>query len=111
MTDEFHFHAYANATLQHIFDQLEQAYDDESLEDLDYDEGSGILSIVTPSGQTFIVSKHGPSQQLWLASPISGGLHADFNESEQEWLLPDGRDLKDVLAEDLVTTAGIRIRL
>ena len=111
MLDESHFHAYANATLMHINDQLEQAYDTGDLDDLDYDEGAGILSIITPQGQTFIVSKHAPSGQLWLASPISGGLHFDFDSSTQDWQLPDGRTLKALLADNLRQSAGVSVSL
>jgi iron donor protein CyaY len=108
MPDELHFHAYADATLQHVYDQLEQAYDDGTLEDLDLEEG--LLSIVTASEKTFILSKHGPSRQLWLASPLSGGLHFDFSSHTQEWQLPDGRLLKDILAADLKQSAALQVR-
>ena len=95
MLDDNHFHAISNATLMHFNDQLEQAYDNEDLDELDLDEGSGILSIITADDVTFIVSKHQPSQQLWLASPISGGLHFDFDTNAQDWLLPDGFEGQD----------------
>ncbi len=109
MLEESHFHAYANATLLHINDQLEQAYDCGDLDDLDYDEGAGILSIITPDDVTFIVNRHAPSKQLWLASPRSGGLHFDFNSDAQEWLLSDGRSLKKVLADDLEQSCGLHV--
>lgn len=111
MLDESHFHAYANATLMHINDQLEQAYDSGALDDLDYDEGAGILTIITPDDVTFIVNKHGPSKQLWLASPIAGGLHFDFNADAQGWLLGDGRSLKKVLADNLEQSCGMHVVL
>lgn len=108
MLDEHHFHAIAGATLLHINDQLEQAFDEGDLEDLDYDEGAGLLTIITAAGTTFVVSKHSPSRQVWLASPISGGLHFDFDQATQEWSLPDGRSLKLMLAHDLKTALGGR---
>lgn len=111
MLDQTHFHAYADATLLHLHDQLEQAFDDGDLEDLDYDEGAGILSIVTPDGHTFIASKHAPSGQLWLASPISGGLHFDFDDDTRRWVLDDGRTINGVLADNLRETAGLQVVL
>jgi len=111
MLDDNHFRAIANATLMHFYDQLEQAYDQEDLEELDYDEGSGILSIVTPDKKTFIISKHAPSHQIWLASPISGGLHFDYDPATQNWVLPDGRSLKHILADNLRTCAGLQVVL
>lgn len=111
MLDDNHFHAIANATLMHFYDQLEQAYDHEDLEELDFDEGAGILTIVTPDQKTFILSKHGPSHQLWLASPISGGLHFVFDSANKEWVLHDGTSLKQILAENLKKCAGITVVL
>lgn len=111
MLDESHFHAYANATLQHIHDQLEQAYDSGVLEDLDFDEGAGLLTIIASSGEHFLVSKHGPSRQLWLASPIAGGLHFSHDANSQDWLLPDGQRLKQLLADNLLQSCGLRVVL
>ena len=111
MLDETHFHAITNATLMHINDQLEQAYDQGDLEELDYDEGAGILTIITPDDVTFVLSRHEPSRQLWLASPLSGGLHFDYSQESQEWQLSDGRTLKLVLADDLKRSAELHIVL
>lgn len=106
MLDASHFLAIASATLLHINDQLEQAFDAGSLEDLDYDEGAGILTIITPQEITFVLSMHRPSSQLWLASPLSGGLHFDFSASDQDWRLPDGSSLKTILADDIQKAGG-----
>lgn len=111
MLDEHHFHAIANATLMHIADRLDEAYEDGTLDELDHDEGAGILTIITAQNTTFVLSKHGPSRQLWLASPISGGLHFDYDQNEQTWLLPDARPLKSVLSADLLKSAGLHIIL
>ncbi len=111
MLDDAHYHAIVAATLVHISDQLEQAYDDGDLDELDYDEGAGILSIITASGRTFIISRHAPSNQLWLASPISGGLHFEYHTDKACWCLPDGRTLNQILAVDLEKTAKIHVVL
>jgi len=111
MLDDNHFHAIANATLMHFNDQLEQAYDQEDLEELDYDEGSGILIISTPKGHTFMLNKHAPMRQLWLSSPIHGGLHFDYDAASQNWVLPTGGKLKEILAEGLSKTAGLSVVL
>lgn len=109
MLDETHFHACANATLMHINDQLEQLFDRGDLEELDYDEGAGILTIITNDEVTFVISKHGPSGQLWLASPISGGLHFDYDAASQDWLLSTGESLKQLLAANLQDSAGLHV--
>lgn len=107
MLSEAHFHAIADATLLHLFDRLEDAFERGDFEELDIN--NGILTIETVSGKTFIVSKHAPSCQLWLASPISGGHHFTYNESEQSWELPNGETLKTLLAAELASTASVEV--
>ncbi len=97
--EETRFHAIADATLMHCFDQLEDAYEAGAIEELELQ--GGILTVVTVSKKTFLLSKHGPSRQLWLASPVSGGLHFSFNEGEQHWALPDGVLLYTLLRQEL----------
>ena len=107
MIDEHKFQTIANATLMHFFDQLEDAFERGDFEELDLNEG--ILKIETRSGHVFLLSKHSPSCQLWLASPISGGLHFDYHESEEQWLLRDGTTLKQRLSDELFQLVNLRI--
>lgn len=107
MLSEAHFHAIADATLLHLFDRLEDAFERGDFEELDLN--NGILTIETMTGKTFIVSKHAPSCQLWLASPISGGHHFSYNESEQSWALPSGETLKALLASELAISASVKV--
>jgi iron donor protein CyaY len=103
LMDEKRYHAIADATLIHCYDQLEDAFEDELLDDLDVQ--GGILTIKAISGRTYLLTKHAPSLQLWYASPILGGLHFSFNEGEQYWALPDGRTLYEVLRGELKNEA------
>ena len=97
--DDTRFHAIADATLLHCFDQLDDAFENGAMEDLELQ--NGILTIVTTDNQTFLLTKHGPSRQIWLASPMSGGLHFSFDENEQRWKLPDGTLLYTLLRREL----------
>lgn len=97
--DEKRYHAVADATLMHIYDQLEDAFEAGTLDDLDLQ--GGILTIQAASGRIYLLTKHAPSLQLWYASPILGGLHFSFNEGEQRWALPDARTLYEVLRGEL----------
>lgn len=108
-SDESRFHSIADATLMHFFDQLEDAFDNGAFEELELN--GGVLTIETANKKSFIISKHSPSQQLWLASPISGGLHFSHHPTEATWVLPDGRDLKTILAEELAQAAQCKIIL
>ena len=101
MLNEPRFHAIADATLIHCFDQLEDAFEAGTIDELELQ--GGILTITTLSNKTFLLTKHSPSCQLWLASPISGGLHFSFHEGAQQWQLPDGSPLYDLLRSELAT--------
>lgn len=107
MLDETHFHAIADATLNHLHDQLEEAFDKGALDELELFDG--VLEIKSASGKTWIVNKHEASRQIWLASPTSGGLHFSFDHDTQQWLLPDERNLKLVLADELQTALKLHI--
>jgi len=106
--DETRYHAIADATLMHCFDQLEDAFEGGAIEELELQ--GGILTIQTLDGETFLLTKHSPSRQLWLASPRSGGLHFSFNHQEQSWLLPNGQQLYELLRRELAA-CGIAVVL
>lgn len=88
----------ADATLNRLADMAEIA-DDEG--QLDIELAEGVLSISFPNGKQFIVNRHKPTQQVWLSSPLSGGLHFDYDEAEKAWLLEDGRRLDTLLKAEL----------
>lgn len=106
--DERRYHAIADATLMHCFDQLEDAFDAGAIDELEAQ--GGILTIRAMSGRTYLITKHGPSMELWYASPLAGGLHFRFDEGEQCWTLPDGRRLYDVVRTEL-KAEGIEVVL
>ncbi len=99
--DETEFHTLADATLERYFAALDDAYDSGALEELELQ--NGILTLVTAAGKTFLVTKHAPTRQLWLASPVSGGLHYAWNATARDWQLADGASLADMLRHELAT--------
>ena len=108
LMDEKHYHTIADATLMHCYDQLDDAFEDGKLDDLDMQ--GGILTIKAASGRTYLLSKHGPSKQIWYASPTLGGLHFSYHADAQHWALPDGRILNEVLRAEL-KNEGIEVML
>jgi frataxin len=70
---------------------------------------AGILTIGLRSGKQIVVSKHAASREIWLASPLAGGLH--FSHAGGAWALADGRTLGAVLAAELKQLAGLDIDL
>ena len=97
MLSDSQFLTLSRDTLTRLHDALEPAYDYGTLDELELE--AGLLTIVTKAKQTFIVSAHAPSHQVWLASPISGGLH--FRWSGEGWILGTGESLNEVLSREL----------
>jgi frataxin len=93
----------ADHWLEALFELLE-VEDVEARLDIDLEEG--VMTIIVDDETTLIVSKHAPSKQLWLSSPISGGLHFSAVDGGKDWALDDGRRLSIVLAEELKHLSG-----
>jgi len=102
--DEASYHRISEETLNHFADVLEEA---DANGDLDVEYQDGILTLILESGKQLLVSKHGVTKQLWLSSPVSGGLHFAWNGSA--WSLADKRILQDVLANELKQLAKIDV--
>lgn len=97
MLTDSQFFTLGRDTLTRLHDALEPSYNNGTLEELELE--AGLLTIVTRAGQSFIVSAHAPSHQIWLASPVSGGLH--FRWSGESWILGTGETVEEVLAREL----------
>jgi len=97
------FHKLADTTLDILYDILEQA-DESGLLDVEYQDG--IMTIRLPSNQHYIINKHAVSREIWVSSPMSGGLHFKY---DGDWKLPDGRTFQHVLTDELRSLANIEI--
>lgn len=106
MMQENDFHRAADDWLTTAADVLEEV--DTAL---DVECHDGILTVALPSGQTLLVNKHAPSRQLWLSSPLSGGLHFSYDATVKRWVLADGRELGQVLSQDLQSLTKITVSL
>ena len=93
------FHLRANDAIAQLADALEEAYESGALDDMT--QSDSVLTVTTEGGVVFVVSKHAPTQQIWLASPISGGLHFSYNDAAEAFQLADGRSVRDVLYANL----------
>lgn len=108
--DETVFHRLTKAFFTMISDALEEA-DAQGIIELESQEG--VMSVSLPGGRQYVLSKHAPTRQLWLSSPVSGGLHFSYSSpcgEEGRWILPDGRRLEEVLAQEL-RMAGVEVRI
>jgi iron donor protein CyaY len=81
-----------------IFNQLESSLEEaDAAGSLELEVTGGVMTITLESSKTFVVSKHQPTGQIWLSSPISGGLH--FSHQDNRSQLADGRELTAQLAD------------
>jgi len=89
-----------DATLGRLTGMIE-AMDSEDV--LEIEQTSGMLTIELPSGRQFVINRQIPARQIWLSSPLSGGLRFDYDEDDKVWKLTDGRRLDTLLKADLET--------
>lgn len=105
---EKYFGQLAEKTLDKLADALD-SFDESG--DLELEYQNGILNITLNSGKQFIINKHAPSQQIWLSSPVSGGLHFSYDTLSENWKLSDGKSLNEILSMELKKLANIEVVL
>ncbi len=97
--DENQFHTIADEFLESLFEQLEEAIGDEA----DVDLQDGILNIELDAGGVYIINKHAPNKQIWMASPKSGATH--YGYQDDNWIgTRDQADLLKRLSEEFKVT-------
>jgi iron donor protein CyaY len=101
--DENIFEELATNWMESLFELLESE-DDEAKLDIDLEEG--VMKITIDDENIFVISKHIASKQLWLSSPISGGLHFDPVDEGADWELNNGVRLSDIIVEELLQLTG-----
>jgi frataxin len=106
--DSSQFESLADATLARLQAAIEEAAGDA----LDAELIGGILTVETESGAKYLLNKHGPNRQIWLASPVSGAWHFAWSEDDQAWISTRGGErLEERLARDLSEASGQTIPL
>ena len=82
MMNEKRFAILADTALTHLFETIDSAAGD----DLDVDQGEGLLTIELEDGGQYVINKHAPNCQIWLSSPVSGAHHFDYDETAGGWV-------------------------
>ncbi len=100
------FHKLASSSLDNLANALDEL-DSDGIIEVEYQ--NDIITITTQQKKQFIVNKHSPSNQIWLSSPISGGLHFSYNGTDKNWQTVDGKVLEQVLKHDLKISANIEV--
>jgi len=86
------------ATLNSLCGMIERIDEEDVLE---IEQSSGMLHIELPSGKQFVINRQTPTRQIWVSSPLSGGLRFDYHEQEQHWHTQDGRRLDTLLKAEI----------
>jgi frataxin len=61
------------------------AYFENRLPDAEVDFEGGVLTVELEDGRQYVLNKHSPTKQVWLASPVSGASHYVFDETSALW--------------------------
>ena len=89
-------------------DDIEDALERSGL-DADIDRSGNVMNIDFDNGEQVVVNRHGPAQQMWLASR-RGGLHFSFKEGQ--WLCTrTSEDFWKALSETISGVCGRRVAL
>lgn len=94
MKDES-FEITSKKTLTQIAEKIEEQ---DKLYEVEIDFKDGVLNLEI-QGKIFVLNKQSPSQEIWLASPISGPSH--FKYKNNAWLNSKNQDLFETLSKDL----------
>jgi frataxin len=101
--DTAEFEAFAQKTLEGIFDALDAAIGN----DADVDFEGGILTVELEDGRQYVINKHAASQEIWVSSPISGAAHYGFDATAGTWASTrGGAILSETLSAELTQATG-----
>ena len=101
--DATRFESLADATLT----RLQAAIEEQAEGDIDAELAAGILTLELESGAKYLLNKHGPNRQIWLASPVSGAWHFAWSEVDQAWVSTRGDERLDrLLSGELSQASG-----
>lgn len=107
--NEIDFRHRVSETFHALEESLEYQLDPQT--DIDAREES--LQITLVSGQIWLLNRHTPSQEIWLSSPLKGGLHFSWCSQNQQWISTRSSqdELFDFLEKDLSSTLGSVLQL
>ncbi len=108
MMDEQEFRKRSDEALSSLQQALERASDRHDFE-VDRNEGALIIEFDDPPAK-FVVSPNAPVRQIWVSARVQS-FKLDWNEESAEFMLPDGRSLRRLIADAVGEQIGERISL
>lgn len=104
------YHRVADATLDSITEAYEKLI--ESRPEIDVDLAQGVLTIEAPPVGVYVINKQPPAQQIWLASPVSGPKHYEWDAARKQWLSTrDSTPIGQLLKQETLQYIGMELDL
>jgi iron donor protein CyaY len=108
MLDENEFRSRSEQALVSLQRALERASD---RHDFEVDSNSGALSVEFEDPPAkFVVSPNSPVRQIWVSARVQS-FKLDWNDATAAFVLPDGRTLRQLIADVVSQQLGERISL
>ena len=95
--DEAEFNRVADGVINY----LAEGVDDILGDTIDVDIQGGILILELADRRQYVINKHGPNQEIWLSSPISGAAHFKLVGDQWRSTRNSEIELKSVLEQEL----------
>ncbi|AAZ68723.1 iron donor protein CyaY [Ehrlichia canis] len=68
---------------------------------LECENCDGVVKISDSNGNLYIINKHEPSMQIWVASPISGSVRFSYDKSLSAWINDKSDELFNFLRVEM----------
>jgi frataxin len=102
------FTTLADDTIEHIADTIDEVLGDR----IDADLQGGILTMTLNGGGQYVLNKNGPMRQVWLASPVSGAWHFEWDEDGRWFSTREPKLALDaILIQELKDRFGVTLAL
>ena len=73
--------------------------------EIDWEETEESMTILMPDGRKYLFNRHSGMQQLWMASPISGGRHFSLM-GQGDFSAPNPQDHRQCLHRSVMAYTG-----
>ncbi len=93
-----------------ILEELETSYPS-FFEEIDIKDGNLELTLAGQQAGTFLMTRHGPTRQIWYASPLSGATH--FQRTPTGWASTQNSQVTfpQLLMDELTRIIGQKVSL
>ena len=98
-SSDSHFKEVAINHLEELFEAMDQQYGDKY--EIEFDGES--INIPLVNGM-IIINLHGPMQQIWLASPVSGAHHYGFDGQQWRNTREEDKSITKIINHDLANS-------